>query len=80
MGGASQPRLLCIVMAASELVGARVFVRQGPFAAWRRADACVGVWVCVCVELFFSLCLFCLCVSLASLFLLLFFSAASVFL
>ena len=51
--GWGQPLLLCIVMAASELMGARVFVRQGPFAAWRRADACVGVWVCVCVELFF---------------------------
>ena len=42
--GWGQPRLLCVVMAASELMGARVCGRQGPFAAWRRADA-----LCVCV-------------------------------
>ena len=29
-------------------VGARVFGRQGPFVAWRRADA-LCVCVCVCV-------------------------------
>ena len=40
--GWGQPLLLCIVMAASELMGARVFVRQGPFAAWRRANAKVA--------------------------------------
>ena len=34
-------------------VGARVFVRQGPFAAWRRADA-----LCVCRARFLSFRLF----------------------
>ena len=65
--GWGQPLLLCVVMAASELMGARVFGRQGPFAAWRRADAlCVGV--CVRRALFFfvfvlSLCFFSFLVS-----------------
>ena len=67
--GWGQPLLLCVVMAASELMGARVFVRQGPFAAWRRADAlCVCVCVCVRPCFFFfvfvlSLCFFSFLVS-----------------
>ena len=82
MGGWGQPRLLCVVMAASELMGARVFVWEdcvGVCAAWRRADA-LCVCVCVCaLSFFFSLCLFCLCVSLAFLFLLRFFFGCFVF-
>ena len=46
-------------------VGARVFGRQGPFAAWRRADALCALcvcFVCVCFVCVCFVCVLCVCV------------------